>query len=181
MLEIYIPDGEWFNERDRTLIYVNEQTLHLEHSLYAIALWESQWEKPFLSKKPMSNDELMDYIRCMTIDADVDPMVYKQMSNKDIERVKEYIASSRTATTVSDYSDGTGTSDEFITSEVIYFWMFYYHIDISCEHWFFNRLMTLIKVCNAKMNPKKMSKKEIYDRQRSINQERRKALNARKG
>ena len=128
----------------------------------------------------MSNEELMDYIRCMTIDADVNPMVYRQMSNKDIDRIKEYIASSRTATKVSDI-DSTGSSDEFITSEVIYFWMFYYRIDISCEHWFFNRLMTLIKVCNAKMNPKKMSKREIYDRQRSINQERRKALNLGKG
>ena len=72
---------------------------------------------------------------------------------------------------------GGGKSNEQITSELVYYWMICFNIPFECQKWHFNRLMTLIRVCEEKNKPpKKMSKKEIMARNNRLNDERRKKL-----
>ncbi|MFR9256177.1 MAG: hypothetical protein ACLVJ6_12140 [Merdibacter sp.] len=75
MLTITVPESEYYNEEDSTFVTVKSQTLQLEHSLVSLSKWESRWHKPFLSKQPHSDEEALDYIRCMTITQNVNPLV----------------------------------------------------------------------------------------------------------
>jgi hypothetical protein len=51
------------------------------------------------------------------------------------------------------------------------------NIPFECQKWHLNRLFALIRVCNIKNNPKKMSQKEALSRQRRLNAVRKRALN----
>ena len=80
MLKITIPGRDMFNEETNEFIHTNEHTIQLEHSLVSVSKWESKWNKPFLSKEPKSIDETIDYIRCMTITQNIDPVVYNGLT-----------------------------------------------------------------------------------------------------
>ena len=63
---------------------------------------------------------------------------------------------------------------EYITSELIYYWMIALNIPVEFEKWHIERLLTLIRVCNIKNQPeKKMSRAEIMEQHRAINEARR--------
>ena len=65
---------------------------------------------------------------------------------------------------------------KIITNELIYYYMSAYQIPFSCEKWHFNRLMTLIRICGEKnKDPKKMNKRDILNRNRALNEARKKA------
>lgn len=177
MLEIIIPQMESFNEEDNTFVYDEEVIIQLEHSLVAISKWESKWRKPFLSDTNKTIEELTDYIKCMTITENVAQEVYARLTSDNIRSIDDYIESPMTATTFSNEQPSKNKS--IITSELIYYWMIAYTIPFECQHWHLNRLLTLIKVCNAKNEqPKKMSKAEIAERNRQLNRERRNKLNS---
>ena len=177
MLQITIPAIEEWDEVNQEFIYSKEQKLQLEHSLVSLSKWESKWCKPFLSKDIKTEEETLDYIRCMTITQNVDSDVYKRIPNKIREEIKQYIDAPMTATWFSDKKNG-GSSSEQITSELIYYWMISQNIPFKCEKWHLNRLLTLIKVCSIKSQPaKKMGKKTIMSRNASLNAMRRKQLN----
>ena len=84
-----------------------------------------------------------------------------------------------TATTVSDRRKGAAGKPEVPTSELIYYWMVSNGIPFECEKWRLNRLITLIKICNAKGNPQQMSKAEIYAMNSALNKSRRAASGSR--
>ena len=68
MLQITVPAVEmWDDEKEEFVVNTKEQTLCLEHSLVSLSKWESKWRKPFLSKEPKTQEETIDYIKCMTI------------------------------------------------------------------------------------------------------------------
>lgn len=158
MLQITVPAAEYFDERTEEFINVKAYTLQLEHSLISISKWEAKWHKPFIGKEEKTEEETRDYIRCMTITQNVDPIVYLAIPNSEIQRIKEYINDPMTATWFND-RDKRAPSRKVITSEVVYYWMISQNIPIECEKWHFNRLMTLIRVCSEKSQPqKKMSK-----------------------
>ena len=180
MLRITIPATELWDENKEEFITIKEQTLQLEHSLVSLSKWESKWCKPFLSKDIKTEEETLDYIRCMTITQNVDPDVYNFIPNNIREEIKEYIEAPMTATWFNDDKNnkgGKGNSEQ-ITSELVYYWMIAQNIPFECEKWHLNRLLTLIKVCNVKNQPpKKMSKKALMSRNAALNAARRKQLN----
>lgn len=177
MLQITIPATEQFNEATCEFIYTEGQTLLLEHSLASIAEWESRWQKPYLTDKCKTREETMDYIKCMTLNRDVDPNIYSCLTSVDIDRIVKYIESPMTATTFSKSQSGK-KSREIITAEIIYYWMVTLNIPPEYDKWHFNRLITLIRVCDIKNGPsKKMSKRDIMSRNAALNAARRKQFN----
>lgn len=177
MLNITIPSTDLFDNRTQEFITIPERKLQLEHSLVSLSKWESKWNKPFLSKTNKTVEETLDYIRCMTITQNVDPIVYKGLTTKLINEINNYINAPMTATTFS--GKDADTSREVVTSELIYYWMISLNIPMECQRWHLNRLLTLIRVCNVKNTPpKKMSKREIMSRNAALNAARRKQLNS---
>ena len=179
MLSITIPASEEFDSRNNEFINRKEQTIQLEHSLVSISKWESRWHKPFLAdKNPKSSEEILDYIRCMTVTQNVDPSTYLYLTRDNYEKIQIYIDDPMTATTFNDMQQNR-PSREIITSELIYYWMIAYQVPVEFEKWHLNRLLTLIRVCSIKNTPpKKMSKREIINRNAKLNAARRKALNS---
>ena len=181
MLQITVPGRELFDEEHGQFLVVREQTLQLEHSLVSLSKWESKWCKAFLSTKAMTSEETIDYIKCMTINKNVDPDVYNFLTNENIEQIKAYIEAPMTATYFSEDKSSKGTSRETVTAELIYYWMISLQIPIEeCQKWHLNRLLALIRVCNIKNTPpKKRSKREIMSRNAALNAARRQQMNTR--
>lgn len=178
MLVITIPSAEWFDEERNMFIRSKERTLHLVHSLVSVSKWEATWHKPFLSKDRKTLAESIDYVRCMTLTQNVDPKVYKLLTNENMTQINDYIASPMSATKIPQFHKSKGPNREVVTSELIYYWMIALGIPFECQKWHLNRLLNLIEICNIKNQPKKkMSKREIMSRNRSLNAERKKALN----
>lgn len=177
MLQITIPSTELWDEQKEEFVYTKEKTLQLEHSLVSISKWESKWNKSFLSSKEKTTEEIIDYIRCMTITQNVDPEVYTRLPNRTIQEIYDYINAPMTATVFSDTGRKGGNRD-VITSELIYYWMIALNIPFECQKWHLNRLLTLIRVCEIKnAPPKKMSKRETMSRNAALNAARRKKYN----
>lgn len=176
MLNIVIPPNEYYDEEANEFKFTKKQKLQLEHSLVSISKWESKWKKPFLTNDKKSVSESIDYIRCMTITQNIDPLIYNNLTTDNLDEVSRYIADSMTATTFK--IDKKQKSKEIITSEMIYYWMVAYNIPFECQKWHLNRLLTLIQICNIKNQPrKKMSRKELLNRNAAMNAARRKSLN----
>ena len=185
MLHITIPKTKkrLYNEAKNEFTYIEipkDVELVLEHSLVSISKWESKWHKPFLSKESKSADEILDYVRCMTITQNVSPEVYLCLTDQNINQIKEYIDNPMTATTIRQ-DPNAPHSREIITSELIYYWMITLGMDIEVfQKWHLNRLLTLIGVCNIKnAPPKKMTQRQIMSRNTALNAARRQRLNSR--
>ena len=177
MLQIVIPGQEFWDEQTQEFINTKEQVLQLEHSLISLSKWEAKWCKVFLSKQEKTQEETIDYIKCMTITPNVDPEVYNRLTRENIKEIEDYIAAPMTATYFSSNNAGK-SSREQVTSELIYYWMIALNIPFECQKWHLNRLLTLIKVCNIKNQPhKEMSKREIMSRNAALNAARRQQLN----
>ena len=176
MLTIILPAGEWYDQERNLFIPYKECSLTLEHSLVSISKWESKWHKPFYGNKEKTQEETIDYIRCMVIGQIPDINFYKRFSEKNISEISEYITDPMTATTFSN--NNKKASKEILTSEIIYYLMVAYGIPFECQKWHINKLLTLIKVCEIKNEPpKKMSKADIYSRNRALNAARRAKYN----
>ena len=178
MLYITIPATEQWNEYKQEFIASKEITLQLEHSLVSLSKWESKWCKPFFSKADKTYEETIDYIKCMTITQNVKDEVYYCLTQDNIDRIYNYINAPMTATTISNTNKKNGKSEQ-VTAEVIYYQMIAYQIPFECQKWHINRLLTLIRVCDAKNQPsKKKSQREIMEQYASLNEARRKQLNS---
>lgn len=177
MLTITIPEQEMYNEETQEFLSYGEQTLQLQHSLVSLSKWESKWCKAFLSKEAKTDEEVLDYIRCMTITQNVKPETYNRLTQENLEAINKYIDAPMTATTFSNQPQKQ--SGEIVTSELIYYWMISFNIPMECQKWHLNRLLTLIRVCNVKNAPaKKMSKRDIMSRNAALNASRRSKLNS---
>lgn len=178
MLRIDQEAFEPFNELTNTFEKIPEIHLELEHSLISIQKWESKWKKPFLAHGEKTMEELLDYIRCMTIKKAPEPEVYEYLSKDNIEKIVKYIEDPMTATTIHYRGGSSGSSNETVTAEVVYYWMLKLGIPMETEKWHFNRLWMLLQVFQSKDNPKKLSKSEAAQERMRLNAERRKKYNS---
>ena len=178
MLTITVPiSPEGWDEVKQEFVEPKCQTLQLEHSLVSLSKWESKWQKSFYSTKEMSDEETLDYIKCMTLTRNVDPEVYNHLTRENIKDVMDYIGNPMTATTFGK-NDKSPNNREVITSELIYYWMIASNIPFECQKWHLNRLITLIRVCSIKNTPpKKRSKRDIMSHNAALNAARRRQLN----
>lgn len=177
-LKIQLSSEDWDEEKEE-FVEAAYQTLQLEHSLVSLSKWESKWNKAFLSKKDKTDEETLDYIKCMTITQNVKPEVYERLNDSHIKQIKDYIDAPMTATVISDDKTSKG-GNEVVTSELIYYWMISLNIPVEFQKWHLNRLLTLIRVCNIKNSPpKKRSKSDIMRRNAALNAARKQQLNTR--
>lgn len=170
MLKLQVDETTLWNEKEETFMDIPKTSLQLEHSLVSLSKWEARWHKPFLSTE-RTTEETLDYVKCMIMNNNVDPNVVYALSNDNINKIKDYIKDPMTATWFTKTNEDG--EREIVTSEIIYYWMISLQIPFECQKWHLNRLLTLIRVCNEKNAPKKnMSKKEIMERNRVLNEQR---------
>ena len=180
MLQITVPiSPEGWDEERQEFVDPQVKTLQLEHSLVSISKWESKWHKAFLSKKDKTEEEIFDYIKCMTLTQNVDPSVYDHLTIDNVNQIKAYIEDPMTATVINTNSSDK-SNKETVTSELIYYWMIALNIPSEYQKWHINRLLKLIEVCNVKNSPpKKRSKSDIMRSNAALNAARRKQLGTR--
>ena len=172
MLKIQVKGRELFDEGTLTFISAKDTVLQLEHSLISLSKWESKWHKPFLNNPQPTEEEMRDYIRCMTITQNVDPDVYYCLSDENLLAVKKYMEDPMTATWFND-KQNPKSRQKAITAELIYYWMISLGIPLEWEKRHLNRLLTLIRVCNNENAPKKkMSRKDVYKQNAALNEAR---------
>lgn len=188
MLEIIVKDKEdVLDPETRTFSTIKGAKLCLEHSLISISKWEAKYHKPFLEMgKEITPEQLIYYIKCMTITQCIRDEVYTILSEENIQEIQDYISDPMTATWFNDNAiesktKGKTSGKQIVTSELIYYWMIAQNIPMECEKWHLNRLMTLIKVCSIKneeannggKKSNKMSRSELAARNSALNAQRR--------
>lgn len=161
MLVVVIPEQDLrlFNEITEEFVYVKikKTELQLEHSLMSLKKWEQKWHRRFIEregeKDKKTTEQTIDYIRCMTLNKNVDPKVYWFIPKEIMTQIEDYIKDPMTATTIKENDDlvtKAKRSKEGISAELIYFWMITLGIPFECEKWHLNTLITLIRVCSIK-------------------------------
>lgn len=152
-LVIKASDDYWDPVKEE-FVLLPEVTIQLEHSLLSMSCWESKWKVAFYSMKEKTNEQILDYIRCMTLN-DIPPDTYMRLTPSQVEEIKDYILDDHTASHVPSEKTSGGPK-ETPTSELIYYWMTALNIPFQpCESWNLGRLMSLIKVCSYKNTPPK--------------------------
>lgn len=176
MLKIIIPGNEFYDETTETFSTVNDVVVELEHSLISVSKWESKFEKPFLGPQEKTSEEVFAYIKAMLLHDNYPEEVLLNLSSENIREINSYIDSKQSATTFGKMPERRGPG-EVVTSELIYYWMVAFNIPFECENWHLNRLFSLIRICNIKNGkPQKRSANEIAQRNREINEQRRKQI-----
>lgn len=178
-ITVTVPAGaELFNSERNEFVYRTDKDIQItmEHSLVSLQRWEQKWHVPFLDKQhKKTNEETLDYLRCMTLSKNIDDRVYMLIPRSEVVRIKEYIEDPMTATTIK--SRGKRGEAEIKTAEVLYCDMILLGIPFECRKWHLNTLITLINVCNEKQKPpEKMSRSAILSQNRELNRLRREAL-----
>lgn len=183
MITITIPEREIFiDEEDgsTSLVRIPGTKLQLEHSLISLRKWESIWHKAFLSKRDKTLEEIISYIKCMTINVVTDERVYEFLPRDAVNKIINYLEDPYSATTFRDPEKLIGAqknSKEIVTAETIYWWLIALNIPVEFQKWNLNQLLTLIKFVNAKNNPKKMNKADTAKMYAELNRQRRSQWN----
>lgn len=180
MLTITVPGCEWLDETQGRFMKTADTVLTLEHSLVSVHKWEQRHCKPFLSSEHKTDAECMDYVRCMTLTQNVNPLVYSALTPELLKNIDKYIEAPMTATWFSEEKTTGPIDRKTVTAEVIYYWMITLGIPWECRKWHLNTLMTLIRVCNAKNAPKRQrSQREMIAERRMLNKMRREQTGSR--
>lgn len=87
MLIIVVPGDEMFDEQSQEFSTKNDVTLKLEHSLISLSKWESMYEKPFLGHEEKTTEEVLGYIKCMTLMPNVREEVYQNLSTENLSLI----------------------------------------------------------------------------------------------
>jgi hypothetical protein len=176
VLTITIQGEELWDDEAEVFRYTEDTVLQFEHSLVSLSKWEAKFHKLFLTPDKKTDEEMAGYVEAMLVTPDVSHEVLNRLTEEHVVQLDEYINNPMTGTTFSNMPEGPKSSER-ISSELIYFWMSQYQIDIECEHWHLNRLFTLIRVHHAKtQKPKKMSKNARVQTMAELNRQRREKL-----
>ena len=174
MISIHIDATEVYDTEKEEFVSIKEQDLLLEHSLISVSKWESKWHKPFLENNDKTTEEVIDYLRCMTITQNVPDHTYYCLTKENMDEIGTYIEDKHTATWFTDNTNRP--TSEIVTSELIYYWMTAFNIPFECQKWHLNRLLTLVKICSIKNDPKgnrKMSRSAVMKQNSALNKARR--------
>ena len=169
VLDLYIPGKEFWNSELQEFIYTKDITLHLKHSLVSLTRWEQHYKRRFLDDGPKNEEEYRFYIQCMTLNKDVDPLVYTVLQEDDIKKVTDYLHDSMTATTLPKQNNNNRSNSEKLSSELIYYYMSALNIPFECEKWFLNNLIILISIASIKNNPQEKKSKPSWSSIRALN------------
>lgn len=173
-LTIKLEGKELWDENKQEFVNTQSKEITLEHSLVALAKWESKHHKYFIGNKDVTAPELIDYIKCMCITPVTDEDMMS-LSEDNIKTISEYINDPMTAHKF--YNRNSRVGSGVTTSDLIYYWMIASNIPVEFENWHINRLLTLIRLCSSKQEkPKKMSQAEIMRENARINAMRRSKL-----
>lgn len=159
---IKLEKKEMWDEVKEEFIYQDEIEFEIEHSLYSIEKWEEKYHKPFMVDGNKSGEELIDYIRMMTL-TDVDPRIFNYLTPDAINEINAYMNDPHTATTFTKEQEEEFKSKNgnFVTAELVYYWMTAENIPFECRFWNINKLLTLIKVCSIKNKPNDKKDKKL--------------------
>lgn len=179
MLTVTIPDNDVLDLETLKITHVTGATIELEHSLKALAAWESKWHIPFL-KNPsadkddgLTQEQLKSYIQCMALTPVEDPKVFDIIPYDVLKQIIDYINDPMTATKFkNDPNKASKKATNNVTAEQLYYLMTKCNLPPECETWHLQRLLTLIRVVEESENPRKMSKAEILKQNRELNRAR---------
>ena len=107
MLTIVVPRNDDIWDESKQMFITNPGAT-LQHSLVSLSKWGSKWHKPFFPKHEndpkdiKTPEETIDYIRCMTINKNVDPIVYEFLTPENVAAINAYIRDPMTATKIDD-------------------------------------------------------------------------------
>lgn len=199
MLEIKL-DGltYWYDEDEdeskHHFVDLPSVTIKLEHSLVSISKWEMKYKKPYLEENAKRTyEEELYYIKCMTLNYDEikaiedelrasdstieEDIFYKLLTPQQRIDIQKYQDDPMSATWFYKKENEHGKKS-IVTSEVIYYWLVAQQIPFEVQYWHFNRLLTLVNVCNDKNTPKKKRPiRDVLQEQYRLNEERLKKFN----
>lgn len=175
MLKIKLSSFDVWDENRMEFVTFDETTVLLEHSLVSVSKWESIWKVPFLTGAEKTPEQVLSYFECMVLEPDPEEIHFSsRINDQHVGEISKYIDDPMTASWVS--GDST-PSREIITSELIYHWLISAQIPFDVEKWHLNRLMMLLRITSEKNKPqKKANSREFLERQRALNEARRKAM-----
>lgn len=175
MLTITILGDELWDDEAEVFKYTESIVLEFEHSLVSLSKWEAKYHKLFLTQTPKTEEEMFGYVEAMLVTPNVAPEALYRLSEEQVRSIDEYINDPMTGSTVNSMTKQTRSSEQ-LSSELIYFWMSQYQINIAAETWHLNRLFMLIKIHNAKgEKPKKIPQNEARQSMAELNAARRAA------
>lgn len=176
MLTLEVVLSENYNEETQEFVANDKIVLEMEHSLASISKWESIWEKAFLGKREKTSAETLSYIECMIMSPEVPENIIHRLTESNVKTIIDYINARQSATWIQEREQTTKSKD-VVTSELMYFWMSSFNLDVSSEHWHLNRFLNLVKIASEKNSPKKqkMTRQSAQSRAR-LNQQRRAQL-----
>lgn len=185
MLQLQVVMSEHFNEETNEFVETTHR-LRLEHSLVSLSKWESVYEKPFLTDKDKSQEEILAYVMMMDLDEDTPLEVFLKLDHKDFIKINDHIHGKKTATWFNKRPNKKKQT-QTVTSELLYYWMTSYEIPWEAQTWHLNRLFTLIEVFNEERaaaesksgnkNVNKERKESLAQERQRLNRERKEALN----
>lgn len=191
--ETIFPKMEYFDNRSQEFITIEEKRLGpvhllLAHSLVSVAKWESRWCVPFVGKEQLTENEFIDYVRCMTVNEPKDPNMYDYLIQKDVDKIAAYMQAPFSAWEIrTAQKESKRRKKRPETVEAIYYAMIQLGIPMECEKWHLNRLIALIDYCGYQGgsmpgggggSPAKRSQKEIMELYRAMNEKNRKRFNS---
>ena len=178
MLTLTVPGAELFDNKTQKFSTTETMVLELEHSLVSLSKWESKWNIPFLGRDEKTNEQIIDYVKLMTLTPDVPDEVYLRLSDENYEQINGYINSKQTATWFRE-DPNSPKNREIITAEIIYYWMIALKIPQEYQWWHLARLFTLVRVLNQKNQPPKKagSTQSAAAQRRALNEARQRQYN----